>query len=181
MPSSFPPVLSDAPRALVLGSMPGARSLEESRYYAHPRNLFWPIMGELFDAGPELPYEDRLLRLGACGVALWDVLASCERPGSLDAAIVRATEVPNAIDELLEALPSVHTVACNGSASLALFRRHIAPRIPKGRVTVLALPSTSPANASIPAHVKRAAWRQLAEAVSRPSAPRACGVPGSGA
>ncbi len=181
MPESFPPVLPDVPRALVLGSMPGVRSLEESRYYAHPRNLFWPLMGELFGAGPELPYEVRLVRLGAHGVALWDVLASCERPGSLDARIVRATEVPNPIDALLAAHPSVHTVACNGSAALALFRRHIAPRIPADRVRVLALPSTSPANASIPPDAKRAAWRALAEAVSPPSALPASGAPGSGA
>jgi len=167
---SFPPVVADAPRVLVLGSMPGARSLAELRYYAHPRNLFWTFMGELFGAGWELPYDDRLERLGTHGIALWDVLAACERSGSLDAAIVRTTEVPNPIPALLEARPTLTTIACNGATAHALFLRHVAPAIPASQLRILALPSTSPANASIPLDVKRRAWAEVARCASaRPS------------
>ncbi len=156
---SFEPIAAPGVRVLVLGSMPGVRSLAASRYYAHPRNLFWPLMGELFGVGPDLPYPERLARLNAAGVALWDVLAACERPGSLDSAIVRATEVPNDIPGLLAAHPSLRVVACNGAAAHKLYLRHIAPQV--GALPVLALPSTSPANASISRDVKRAAWAAL--------------------
>jgi len=160
--AALPLVIGPSPRALVLGSMPGRRSLAEQRYYAHPRNLFWGFMGELFDAGWEHPYEERLARLAQVGIALWDVLARCERPGSLDSAIVRASEVPNPIPALLDAHPTIALVACNGTKAHELFARHILPSLPTGRVEVLRLPSTSPANASISLSTKRAAWNALA-------------------
>lgn len=159
---ALPLVIGPAPRALVLGSMPGRRSLAEQRYYAHPRNLFWTFMGELFDAGWDHPYEERLARLTRAGIALWDVLAGCERPGSLDAAIVRSSEVPNPIPELLAANPSITTIACNGAKAHELLRRHILPSLPPERAQILRLPSTSPANASIPLTARRAAWSALA-------------------
>src|ERR1700685_3002213 len=84
---SFPPIASEMSRVLILGSMPGTASLKAGQYYAHPRNGFWRIMGELFGAGPLLPYEQRVARLEQAGVALWDSLQSCVRPGSLDASI----------------------------------------------------------------------------------------------
>jgi TDG/mug DNA glycosylase family protein len=84
---SFPPIVSEKSKVLVLGSMSGEVSLKARQYYAHPRNEFWRIMGELFGAGPALPYEERVLRLESVGVALWDSLRACVRPGSLDALI----------------------------------------------------------------------------------------------
>lgn len=160
----FPPVCGPAPRVLILGSIPGRASLRAGAYYAHPRNLFWPLMGELFGAGPALPYDERLRRLTAAGVALWDVLGRCERPGSLDQSIVAGSEVPNPIGPWLAAHPSVARVGLNGRAAHALFRRHVLPTLDaatRSRVAILGLPSTSPANASVPVAAKRAAWAAL--------------------
>ena len=79
---SFEPVADENARVLVLGSMPGLKSLQAGQYYAHPQNRFWPFMGQLVGAGPDLPYPERCRRLARAGIALWDVLSCCERPGS---------------------------------------------------------------------------------------------------
>ena len=102
---SFPPAFRTDARVLILGSMPGEASLAAGRYYAHPRNAFWPIMGALFGAGAELPYDQRLARLNAAGVALWDVIARCRRPGSLDSAI--EDSVPNDLASLKRRAPKL--------------------------------------------------------------------------
>ena len=96
---TFGPSISPRCRVLILGTMPGVASLAAGQYYAHPRNQFWDIMGALFGAGRDLSYARRLARLRAAGVALWDVVAECERPGSLDSAIRR--EKPNDLAGLL--------------------------------------------------------------------------------
>ncbi len=163
---SFAPVLGLRPRVLILGSMPGVRSLAQHQYYAHPQNLFWPLMGALCDAGPELPYTTRIARLKGCGIALWDVLGECERSGSLDTAIVRASEQPNDIAGLLARRRSLHTIACNGARAWQAFRRHVLPHIAASRqasLELMVLPSTSPANASVPCAVKRERWLALRE------------------
>jgi len=90
---SFPPIASENSKVLVLGSMPGRESLRVRQYYAKKGNAFWPIMGELFGAGLSSRYEQRVKLLQSVGVALWDSLRACKRPGSLDAAITE--EVPN--------------------------------------------------------------------------------------
>jgi TDG/mug DNA glycosylase family protein len=77
---SFPPIVSERSKLLILGSMPGEMSLKVGEYYAHPRNAFWRIMGELFGAGPSLPYQERVAILQSVGVALWDSLQACARP-----------------------------------------------------------------------------------------------------
>jgi len=149
---------------LVLGTVPSLRSLEMSQSYAHPHNLFWRFMGELYDAGPELPYAERIARLHAAGVGIWDVLKHCERPGSLDSSILAGSEIPNDIPWLLEQYPSIRAIALNGGKALEVFTRRIRPRIPAerlGTLEILALPSTSPANASIPRDVKLERWREL--------------------
>lgn len=163
--TGFPPLARHGARILVLGSMPGRRSLDERRYYAHPRNLFWPFMARIAGFQEGLDYEARVQALLESGVALWDVLGACERPGSLDASIRRGSESPNPIGELLESHRSIGLVACNGGKALQLLHRHVWPALPeavKARVEVLGLPSTSPANASIPLAERQRAWMQLA-------------------
>ena len=158
MKRSFPPVVGPRPRVLVLGSLPGEASLRLGQYYGHPRNAFWELMGEaLGEDLRSLPYRRRLARLKARGVALWDMVASARRRGSLDAAIrdERHNEVARLIAET-----GVKAVFLNGGKAAAAFRRACGE--PEG-VKVTVLPSSSPANASIPYARKRAAWRAIAD------------------
>lgn len=167
---SFPPQVGRDCRVLVLGSVPSLRSLELRQSYGHAQNLFWPFMGELFDAGPQLPYAERIARLHARGVGIWDVLERCERRGSLDSDIVAASEVPNDIPGLLAREPTIAAIALNGAKALQVFERRIAPRIDAARsrsLCILPMPSTSPANASIPRATKLQRWRGL-QAWTRP-------------
>jgi hypoxanthine-DNA glycosylase len=157
---SFAPLWSPAARILVLGSMPGRASLAAAEYYAHPRNLFWPLVGTALGIDPSTPYPERCAGLVARGLALWDVCRSCERPGSLDAAI-REVE-PNDLAGLVARLPELRAVACNGQKAHELLHRHLLRPRPDalGGRPVLRLPSTSPANASVPAADKVRAWRR---------------------
>lgn len=144
--------------------MPSRHSLESGQSYAHPRNLFWPFMGELYGADPEWSYAERLARLHAVGIGLWDVLKECERAGSLDSGIRAVSEVPNDIAGLLGTRPRIRAIALNGAKAEQVFRRRIAPTIAAQRLAglqVLALPSTSPANAAVPRALKLARWREL--------------------
>jgi TDG/mug DNA glycosylase family protein len=170
--ASFPPQVAAGCRVLVLGSVPSVRSLELRQSYAHAHNLFWPFMGLLYGAGPELPYAERIARLQAAGVGIWDVLEYCERPGSLDSSIVRGSEVPNDIPRLLAGYPSIAAIALNGGKAQQVFARCIAAAIPAERnagLAVLALPSTSPANASIARPLKFERWSELLKWAPRPS------------
>ncbi|MGB4859405.1 MAG: DNA-deoxyinosine glycosylase [Dokdonella sp.] len=165
--SSFPPLVADGCRVLILGSMPGVLSLLRSEYYAHPRNLFWPLMGELYGAGHDLPYADRINRLHARRVGVWDVLAECNRPGSLDGSIHPDTEVANDIDGLLRLHADISVVALNGGKAQQSYSRHVEPHLDdatRQRLRVLSMPSTSAANARIPLAIKRAQWQRLLEA-----------------
>lgn len=159
---SFPPIADAAARVLILGSMPGVASLEAGQYYAHPRNAFWPIMGELFGADPELPYGERCDRLRRAGVAVWDVLKSCRREGSLDAAIEASSERPNDFAGFFANHPELWLVAFNGQKAEAAFRKHVLPKlgdVVASRLAFARLPSTSPAHAGRSYDEKLAQWR----------------------
>jgi hypoxanthine-DNA glycosylase len=158
---SFPPVAERTARILILGSMPGERSLAANEYYANPHNAFWGILGELCGAGAELVYAERLRRLRASGIALWDVLQSCERRGSLDADIVPSSIVVNDFARLFARCPAIAAVFCNGGTAHTLWRRHVGPCLPAAlaALPVVRLPSTSPAHAGLPPDRKLAAWR----------------------
>lgn len=158
---SLPAAARGDARVLVLGSMPGAVSLEAQAYYAHPRNLFWPLMGDLLGIAPSLPYAERVARLNAAGIGLWDVLAECERPGSLDSAIRRPRR--NDFDALLAAYPALTALLFNGAKAETEFMRGGLPASATGLMR-LRLPSTSPANASIPLATRTAAWREALHA-----------------
>lgn len=162
---SFAPFVNAETRLLVLGSMPGKASLRAGQYYAHPRNLFWSLMQTLLGVRASAPYEERIAQLLARRVGLWDVLRTCTRRTSLDSDIVPSSIVPNDFAGLFDAHPSIRVVCFNGQKAAAAFRRHVLPGLP--RASELAfhdLPSTSPANASIPLARKRAAWRVVARA-----------------
>jgi hypoxanthine-DNA glycosylase len=133
-------------------------SLARGEYYAQPRNGFWPIMGRLVGAAPDLPYAQRLDRLRVARIALWDVCASGFRPGSLDAAILRDSVVANDFAAFFAAHPVIDAICFNGTTASALFSRHVAPSITAAeRFT---LPSTSPAHAAMPFTEKLRRWRE---------------------
>jgi hypoxanthine-DNA glycosylase len=157
---SFPPVVDSRARVLVLGTLPGEESLRRQEYYAHPRNLFWPIVFALFDAPPAVTYAERLLFLAAHNIAVWDVCECGEREASADSMIGK--EVPNAIGRLLDDYPSIRTVAFNGSTARRLYDRHFPRRAP---LAYLALPSTSPAHARLGFAEKLARWSALRDAL----------------
>jgi hypoxanthine-DNA glycosylase len=161
---SFAPVIGVRPRILILGSMPGVASLEAVQYYAHPRNAFWPIMGELFGIDPTTDYEKRIAQISRQPVALWDTLQSCYRPGSLDSAITRDSVRANDIPGLLQKYTGISVVACNGATSANYFRKLVLPQI-SASIELLPMPSTSPANAGMDFDQKLAAWRRLLDFV----------------
>ena len=157
----FPAVEPKRARILILGTLPSAESIRQGQYYAHPRNAFWPIMGALFGAGRELPYDRRLRKLAARGVMLWDVLRAAHRPGSLDSAIHPRRRVANAIPELLARHPELEAIVFNGGPAEALFRRHVAAACGAqlAGLTRARLPSTSPAHAARSFAQKLGAWQ----------------------
>lgn len=165
---SFAPVGSPQARVLILGSMPGVASLSAGEYYAHPRNAFWRILGDLAGAAPDLPYQTRLQILRAHDLALWDVLQSCERPGSLDADIVPDSIQPNDFAGFLAGHQQIRRIVFNGATAEQCFRRHVLPGLtasgvinaPHAPLTLLRLPSTSPAHAGMPYERKLALWRE---------------------
>jgi len=156
----LPPQADEACRVLVLGSMPGAMSLAQAQYYAHPRNRFWPLMAALCGFPAGLDYHERMSALGGTGIGLWDVIGQCCRRGSLDADIVRGSEVANDLPSLWRAHPGIRAVAFNGGKAAQAFARHFPQGVPAG-VEALALPSTSPANASYSFGRLLAAWEPL--------------------
>lgn len=157
----FPPVADAGARLLILGSMPGQASLQAARYYAHERNAFWRIMGDLLGAGPELDYPLRLEKLQAAGIALWDVIAACERPGSLDADIVSASVQANDFSAFFAVHRSIDRVFFNGGAAEASFRRQVLPGLKSQPLALFRLPSTSPAHAARSYAEKLAAWSAI--------------------
>lgn len=152
---SFSPVIGNNTRLVILGSFPGVASLQAQQYYAYPRNQFWPIVGALLGE-PDLiayGYEDKLAFILANGVGLWDVYKACERQGSLDSNIRKGEA--NDLSLLLDFAPDLKVIAHNGRASAGFMSKTLALG-----VEVLALPSSSPAYASMRFEEKLKHWKQ---------------------
>ena len=154
---SFKPVGNADASILILGSMPGKRSLEQNQYYAHPLNAFWRIMGELVGAYPSLPYADRLEILRSSGIALWDVLDSCVRKTSLDSHI--RNESANDFAAFFAQHPHITQVFFNGSKAEQCFRKFVQGKQVLPALEFCRLPSTSPAHAGMRYADKLQAWR----------------------
>ncbi len=161
--TAFPPIADANAKILILGSMPGAQSLTENRYYAHPRNSFWRIVCDCVGKATD-DYEERTRILREAQWALWDVLLHCERPGSLDANIRNKTIVCNDFERFLSAHTSIRTILFNGKAAEAIFKKHVKTALFFQRLKVKpelhCLPSTSPAMASMSYEQKLVIWRQ---------------------
>ena len=138
--------------------MPGRASLAASQYYAHRQNAFWRIVCSLLGLDPASPYQARVRALRASHIAVWDVLHSCVRPGSLDSSIEQ--ETANDFKAFFRRHPGIAQVFFNGAKAEASFRRHVLPAIER-RLHYARLPSTSPAHASIPYARKLNAWRAI--------------------
>ena len=157
---SFAPIARADAETLILGSMPGRASLAAGQYYAHAQNAFWHILGELLGFDSRAPYSQRVAALKNARLALWDVLHSCEREGSLDAAIDHATLLPNDFAGFLQGHPQIRRIYFNGATAEACFRRHVAPKLAQDFL-LARLPSTSPAHAGMPYAQKLEAWRVI--------------------
>lgn len=161
---SFAPIVDERARVLVLGTLPGEESLRRHEYYAHPRNLFWPILFALFEKPPAVDYEAKLGFALAQRVALWDVCMLGVREASADATICR--EIPNAIDDLLASHRLIRAIAFNGTTAKRLYDRHFQRR---PDITYLEMPSTSPAHARLDFAAKLAQWSALRRALDEHS------------
>lgn len=159
--SSFKPIAGRSARILILGSMPGEASLKANQYYAHRQNSFWKIMAELTGVPPTDSYEQRTAGLTAIGVALWDVLESCTRQGSLDSRIVRATARANDFAGFFSRHQSIEVICFNGAVAEREYRRHVLPLDLQIEARRIRLPSTSAAHASMTFQEKSAAWRAV--------------------
>lgn len=163
--TSFPPIISRNSTVLILGSMPGQKSLLLQQYYAHPRNYFWRLMDDLVAVPAGAPYTERVERLKETGIALWDSLEYCERPrSSLDSRIVAETEVANDFPALFATNPAIHAICFNGKKSEQVFRKRVLPGIADSvlqRLDLISLPSTSPANAGFTYAQKLDRWRVI--------------------
>ena len=164
---SFAPIAGRNARVLILGSMPGRASLQAGQYYAHRHNAFWRIASELLQFDPVAPYRERARALRSARIAVWDVLHSCVRPGSMDAMIDRDSETANDFRNFFRTHRGITHVFFNGAKAEASFRRHVLPGIDVP-LRCKRLPSTSPANASVPWRQKIAAWRAILKTREQP-------------
>jgi TDG/mug DNA glycosylase family protein len=158
---SFAAIADKQAKILILGSMPGEASLRAGEYYAHTRNHFWRIMAALFALDYTIDYKQRIKALKSAHIALWDVLQSCEREGSLDSNIDKTTQVPNDFASFFATHPAITHVFFNGSKAEQVYLREVLPALNLPDIVYLRLPSTSPANAAQSFELKLAAWQAI--------------------
>lgn len=153
--NSFPPIVDGNSKILILGSMPGAKSLQMQQYYAFPQNQFWKIIFHLFDEEFSEDYETRINIIKQNNVALWDVIESCERKGSSDTEI--KDEIDNNIPELIEKHPNIKTIFCNGQKSYKNLLKILGKDF---KIPIVVLPSTSPLH-TVKFEEKLLSWKQI--------------------
>ncbi len=153
----FSPIARADATVLILGSLPGQRSIDAGEYYAHPQNAFWKIMRSLYAVDGN--YEERCAALLEHRIALWDVLSSSIRPGSLDASIRTETATANDFCYYDTAHPEIHLIAFNGQKAQQLFRKFVHLDDVQQNVAAKALPSSSPAHAAMSWADKAGAWK----------------------
>ncbi len=153
--SSFPPIISEGSKILILGSVPGVKSLEMQQYYAHPQNQFWKIIFQLFEEDFTADYQKRTEIIRKNNIALWDVIDSCEREGSLDTKI--RNEEHNDILKILRDHPNIKAVFCNGQKSFKNLKKILGK---ESEIPIFVLPSTSPLH-TVSFDKKLAEWEIL--------------------
>jgi hypoxanthine-DNA glycosylase len=146
--------------------MPGNKSLEAHEYYAHRQNAFWRIVDELLGVDRLAPYRKRMQALKEARIAVWDVLRSCTRTGSMDSAIDKDSEIANDFVAFFRSHREITHVFFNGSKAAASFKRHVLPGLGT-RLRYIRLPSTSPAHASVAYERKREAWQRILKPAKR--------------
>lgn len=151
---SFSPIANDDANVLILGTMPGIKSLELNQYYGHNQNNFWKFMFTIFKEDFSNDYETKKALLQKNKIALWDVLQFCERVGSLDSAI--KNEIANDFETFLKQHPNIKTILFNGQKAASFFKKYVHL---KKSYQLLTLPSTSPANASKTYQSKLEEWK----------------------
>ncbi|MPT48427.1 MAG: DNA-deoxyinosine glycosylase [Sphingobium sp.] len=157
----LPPIAGANTRLLILGSLPGVRSLQLSQYYGHPRNHFWPLLGQLINTDLlAVPYDDRLGHIERAGIGLWDVVAHAVRPGSLDQHM--RDVLPNGLGEFVASLPSLRAIGFNGATASKIGRRQLAVVLEQGLkgIELIDLPSSSPAN-TMALERKISLWKKM--------------------
>lgn len=163
---AFPPLESENSRVLVLGSMPSQKSLELQQYYGHPQNAFWKIMAALTGVSHDAPYQLRAEALLEMGVSVWDTIASCHRPGSMDADIDASTITVNDFSGFIQRHKNLQCVLFNGQASAKTFHRHLGKSyLADSGIESLVMPSTSPAYASMSLDKKQTIWLNALDAL----------------
>jgi hypoxanthine-DNA glycosylase len=156
---SFAPIAEHDATVLILGTMPGTKSLELQQYYGHPQNNFWRFMFQILNEDFSNDYEIKKALLIKNKIALWDVLQFCERIGSLDSAI--KNEISNDFEQFLKQHPNIKAIVFNGQKAAAFFKKHVS--LKNKDYQLITLPSTSPANASKPFVSKLNEWKIIRE------------------
>ena len=166
----FPPIADRRAIILILGSMPSTRSLQEQQYYAHPRNSFWFIMSALFAERRDLDYGEKKSLLVENRIALWDVLNTCQRKGSLDSSIKNGTIVVNDFNRFFTEHPLIHAVFFNGARAQQEYKKQVLPILDEKFASLksLRLPSTSPAMASLSPEQKLQHWKAILKYLTQP-------------
>lgn len=158
MLKAFPPIIGEDPHTLILGTMPGIKSLEAGEYYAHPQNRFWQLMGDIIGFDTTTPYHERVRYIKNEGIAIWDVLQECTREGSLDSAIKNAR--PNDFEQFLSDHPTINKIIFDSGTAEKFFKKYYKHLILNPRWKFDRVPSPSPAHASRTYEEKLSLWKQ---------------------